>query len=64
MRGIGLGDTHNSTTVTDNVQWTFWGWGSTAGRYDLVFCNHDMYYQEILYESGRYRWGVGGGVTK
>ena len=45
-----LGDTHNS----------LWGWGggSTSGRYYLVFRNRDMYYQEILYESGRYRWGV------
>ena len=22
-----LGDSRNSTTATDNVQWTFWGWG-------------------------------------
>ena len=28
-----LGDSRNSTTATDNVQWTFWGWGSTSGRY-------------------------------
>ena len=53
-----LGDTHNSTTATDNGR--YGSGGSTSGRYDLVFRNRDMYYQEILYESGRYRWGVGG----
>ena len=34
--------------------------GSTSGRYGLIFRNRNMYYQEILYESGRYRWGGGG----
>ena len=37
--------------------------GSTSGRHDLVFRNRDMYYQEILYESGRYRWGWEGQKT-
>ena len=44
--------------ITSNGR--YGGGGSTSGRYDLVFPNRDMYYQEILYESGRYRWGVEG----
>ena len=44
--------------ITSNGR--YGGGGSTSGRYDLVFRNPDMYYQEILYESGRYQLGVGG----